>query len=393
MKKSLLYNIGFSCILLIILCTANFGIAQNPSEANGWAREAERRMQEMRYDDAFKSYEKAYKADSGNLEYQYGMAMANYRQQNYASALKYAENLLAAGGKEVKYYRLLGNTYDLLNNYEKGVQILQQGANQYPYNGSLYFDMGIINLERGKTELAIDNFEKGIKAEPSLPDNYYMATILFAKSNQPLWALIYGELFLNTERGTAKYDEISKLLFDTYTAFINNKGQPPETAEIMLSQNGKNAFEDAHFRIYGIMEKNGILTSLTKQGISPSVIGEVRKSFLELWQQAFAEVFPNTLYKMHKEILDAGYFPAYNRWLFSKADGNGFSQWISENQTEYMKFINWFLEHPLKLDFEAYIYRPQYVVVSTTTTPTPPQEAPEQTEKPAKKKDKKSKKP
>ena len=50
----------------------------------------------------------------------------------------------------------------------------------------------------------------------SLKPNYYRAARIYCVTNEELWGMLYGEIFMNLERGSNRTAEISKLLYDTY---------------------------------------------------------------------------------------------------------------------------------------------------------------------------------
>ncbi len=172
------------------------------------------------YDKAIGFYKKLADKYPNKPDYKYNVALCYYRQKNFKKAIKEGHKLVEKNPLIAKYYRLLGNAYDLSGDYEKGIGILETGIRNIPTSGELYFDKGVIEMERGNTLEALENWEGGIKASPYFPDNYYWTAKTYADSDEKIWTIMYAEMFLNLERGTDRFTEISKLLTDTYLAFF-----------------------------------------------------------------------------------------------------------------------------------------------------------------------------
>lgn len=350
--------------LLMLGVSTQFAAAQK-SRVKGHVKAAQNFMDEGRYGEAVKSYKKAIKVDDNNDALVYGLAMAYYRQEAYKETIKYAEQLVKKEKTEVNYFRLLGNSYDLLNNYKRAIQTLKTGLEKHPKSGKLYLDLGLIEMFREHTEDALKYWEEGIKTEPTVPDNYYWAARTFANSNQKVWTLIYGEIFMNMERGTTRFDTMSNILYATYLELLENNGVFKK-GKITIEKKHPNTFEDAHKRIWSLLNKIGVVNLDRGRTINDGVnhikaIALFRKDFLETWLQGFILTYPNTLYKHHRDMFDLTFYEAYHFWLFSKARTDDFVGWMQKNQPKYQVFIDWFLDHPLKVDVVDYVVRTQYI--------------------------------
>lgn len=319
------------------------------------------------YDNAIKYYKKALKNASKNTDYKYKLAMAFYRKQNYSQAIRYGEEILADASKtpEVNAFRLLGNSYDLHGNYKKSIETLESGLEKYPKSGSIFLDLGLVELLREHPLKAINYWERGIEAEPTYPDNYFWAAKAYAESEEKMWALLYGEIFMNIERGTERFDEMSSVIFNLYLDLMRDEASVT-TGEIKFERKGVNSFEEAHKRLYNILHKNGMMSfergNTLYGGVNEiKAVSMMRKNFLELWLQGFILKYSNTLYKHQRSMMDLTFFEAYNYWLFSKASTDDFMNWMEKNSAKYDIFIDWFLSNPLKVDVVDYVVRHQFV--------------------------------
>ncbi len=351
-----------TCILLLMGVTISYGQGPGSQSAN----RGEQLMDQMQYSAAAQAYQQAVDVAPRNAQYRYGLALAHYRQKNYRLAVQHGEEIMRLGGYEPDYYRLLGNSYDLNGNYEKAIETLRKGLKVHQYNGDLYFDMGIIAMERSKMQEAITFFEAGIKTQPPNANNYFLATKLYAKSNEPIWALIYGEIFMNMERGTERFDEISQLLYDTYAQLLENRGGVSRP-EIFLQRSKHNPFYEGHKRILqSLIERNRDVyyrsAASDKGRDMVLVISNLRKNFIDNWLSEFGQTYATSLYHMHQKMKDNGYFDAYNYWMFNKPGQAYFSEWLKmgNNSQQYQQFINWYLTNPLRVGFNDYLVRTKY---------------------------------
>lgn len=198
------------------------------------------------YKEAIKHYKELRDRYPNKIEYDYQVALCHYRLRDYQQAVKTVHQLVEINPLEGKYYRLLGNAYDVMGEYEKGINILNTGLLNMPYNGELYLDLGIIEMLRGDHERALYNWERGIKAVPYYPDNYYWVAKTYADSDEKIWTIMYAEMFLNLERGTERFSEISKLLTDTYINLIReipNTGPATNSSNLSTQERLSHAYD------------------------------------------------------------------------------------------------------------------------------------------------------
>ncbi len=349
-------------ILLSLFLFSTFQVSRaQDTKAATFAKLGEERMKAFDFVGASKNFEQAVQHSPRNLGHQYDLAMSYYRQKKYNKVIRIMEKLVQIPQAEARFFRLLGNAYDVNGNYFKGMQTLKAGTKMFPYEGNLHLDMGIIEMIKGDLQEAVTHWEKGISVSPYKADNYYWATKYYAQSNEKIWALIYGEIFMNIERGTKRFDEMSELVYNTYIAIAN---KDKSNVKVAFKRNADNEFYDVHERIFGLLDKNGLLDlrrgQRANQGSMLKTLVKLRESFLEMWLQGFGSRFPNILYNRHKELLDLGHFESYSFWLFSKANANEFVEWMGQNKEQYNAYINWFITNSMRVDIQNYLVRMDY---------------------------------
>ncbi len=203
--------------IFLMFFTSLMLFSQDPGSAEEFhLKKARESFEIQEFEDALNHFKKLADQHSEKPEYKYQTAMCHYKMKGFKKTIKIAEKLITDFPNESKYYRLIANSYDLSGEYDQGVYYLEAGIQLLPNSGGLYFDRGVIEMERGNVERALYHWERGIKASPLYSDNYYWAAKYYADSDEKIWAIMYAEMFLNIERGTDRFSEISKLLTDTY---------------------------------------------------------------------------------------------------------------------------------------------------------------------------------
>ena len=205
------YEIFSYSFFLLFVLELEYLSAQS-MQAASLAGKAKRQVEDGDYTGAIKNYTEAIKLDKSNLDYQFALSMAHYRNEDYDACIDIGEGLLKDNyDPKLEYFRMLGNSYDLKGNYERCMEVMNLGLRFHPYRGELYLDLGIIEMLRDNTLKAMEYWETGIEKDPIFPDNYYWLSKHYAQSDEKLWAMLYGELFMNLEKGTERSDEISSI--------------------------------------------------------------------------------------------------------------------------------------------------------------------------------------
>ncbi len=346
-------------LLLGLIVCALFSTTTLFAQSLTEAQIAKKHMVQGDYKNAVKYYSKAHKKDPKSDELRYQLALAHYRQGKFSEAIKHLQSIVQQPNEKLEYYRLLANSYDLEGDYSQSVQALERAIKQFPKEAELYFDWGVIEWLRKKPQAALDKWETGIQLDPNYADNYFWAAKVYADSSEPLWALLYGEIFMNIERnGGERFNEMGKLVLNTYLQLMNDSLQTPE---ILLKRIKENSFEKGHYQLHARLQRSKPTSGL-RRGQIESVI-HFRQQFLDLWAQGFSSSYPTPLYGYHEELLTSGHFEAYNYWLFNQANIRDYNLWIQtfEGKKGFQNFMSWYLTHPMRLHTQNYLVRMEYL--------------------------------
>jgi tetratricopeptide (TPR) repeat protein len=311
--------------------------------------------------------EEAKKLDPSKSIYSYEMAYGNYAAGNYKKAIKILEDILDAPDGSDLYYQLLGNAYDNDGNGKKATKVYEAGLAKYPNSGKLYLESGIQQLGFKEFNTALTLFEKGIDVEPDFPSNYYWAAKLFlGASEEEVWGMIYGELFMNMERNSKRTAEISKMLYDTYKSEIAFTSDT--SMSVSFSKNATIEISDAtdlaNIKLpYGVSVYEPVLSIalVGEQQVTPASLDRIRSRFIDIYFQQNQHVkYPNALFTFVKTVKDAGHMEAYNHWILMKGDETDFELWRTSNPEKWEAFIEWFKQNKIALTQSNKFVRSQY---------------------------------
>ena len=362
MKKRLLQTMLITGLLIPINL-----LAQNKQEsALAKGRQAVELEDQGKYDEAIALLKESQQLDPGNIEYPYELGYAYYHKQDYTTCIQYLQPLTNHEKTYDQIFQLLGNCYDVQGNHEKALEVYDAGLKKFPHSGKLFLEKGtVFYLQKDYTK-ALTFYEEGIEADPAFPSNYYRACQIYCNSSEEVWGMIYGELFINLERNTARTAEISALLYNTYKSEI--KFSSDTSMSVSFS---KYASIDASslknkkaiilpFGI-GVYEPTLMMSLIGIQSINLNSLDRIRTQFVDFYyKNGFAEKYPNVLFEYQKRLKDAGHLEAYNHWLLMKGDEAAFKQWKATNASKFEAFATWFGENKLTLNAKHRFYRFQY---------------------------------
>lgn len=307
-----------------------------------------------KYDEGIKLFEEVQKLDPSSSAPQYEIAYAYYAQKKYDKAIVILEKIKNMPDAEDRYFALLGNAYDLTNDRDKAIETYEAGLKKFPKSGSIYLELGVVKLDEKKYDKALKFFEKGIEVAPTHPSNYYWASILWADTKDRIWALIYGEIFLNLEKNSKRTENISKLMFDVYKdgfEFEDNaiKTHLSNTDDVQSSKIEADKLMNS-FKVKGY-EFPMALSAVGQNKIDLKSLNEIRTNYLDFYyKEGYDKIFPNIVFKYQKKVKDAGFLEAYNYWILYDGDRKDQAEWQNKNQETWNKFIKWFDKNPMTIN-------------------------------------------
>ena len=344
----------YTLILGVALLTSSGLFAQsNKDIAVEKALKAITLMDSGYYDQSIEMLRECIKLDPDNYDYPYEIGYAYYSKRDYNTAIRTLEKLKNHKDVTDQCYQLIGNAYDILGDTTNAFATYAEGIEKFPESGKLYLEYGNVYWGLERYSDALPYYEVGIEVDPQFPSNYYRAAILYCSSNNIIWGLMYGEIFMNLERNSDRTREISERMFNAYQEAIVFGDT---SVSVNLCSN------TLYLDDKGIKEmKKGIMPFCFEYGAAHSVavamtdtltlasLVRLRSSVLDYWFQGdFAKHHDIALINFQKELKDLGHYDAYNYWLFMMGDPDGFDAWVSRNQSIFDSFANYFNPHPFE---------------------------------------------
>lgn len=321
-------------------------------------QEAIKLMDDGKYDASIALLEECEQLDPDNLDYPYEKALAYAMKQDYKKSIKILTPLLKKEGVKPTIYQLLGNSYDHNKQSKKAIAIYDEGIERFPDYPNLYFERGVAYTTQKEYNKALNSFEGGIKANPLYPSNYYASASIFATSTEKVWAVMYGEIFMNLERNTARTEAMSKVLYYVYKQSIVREKDNlmiafTKGSNIMITDSAITGADPKKIKLpYAslVFEPGMGIAAIMENTIDLDALDRIRTRFLDYYyEKEFHKNYPNALFAYQKQIQDAGHMEAYNHWLLMKGDEKAFNSWKNENEAKWDSFVEWFKENPIKL--------------------------------------------
>ena len=279
------------------------------------------------FDNAILILSRALQNDQKNLSLMKDLAMAYYYKRDFAKARDVVETMLDHDDADVITYQIGGNVYKALEEVKEADRMYKKGLKKFPKSGPLYSEYGEL-LWATKNYDAINQWEKGIKEDPSFAGNYYNAALYYFYTKDKVWTIIYGEIFVNMESLTERSNAMKQLLLDAYKEKLFS-----HTDMTAGEEKNKNEFEKAYL---GVMNK---LSNLANKGITTESLTMIRTRFILDWYNTHAKKFPFRLFDYHQQLIKEGMFEAYNQWLFGTVENlPAYNNWTKNHTDAYIKF-------------------------------------------------------
>ncbi len=254
------------------------------------------------------------------------LAVAYYTTQRNPQALEALKPLLALDKPDETVFQIAGLIYRSSQLPREAEKNYKAGLKVYPKSGMLHNEYGQLMeiMEPGRGE-GIKLWEKGIEADPGFAGNYYHSARFYSMMNNSVWALLYGEMFVNLDSYSNRTIEVKNMLFQFYKKIF---------AFGFTGLNEKNSFEKA-VSDYLFKQK-----PVAANGITPESLSAIRSRFILDWyHSAESKKYPFRLFERHQQMLREGMFDAYNQWLFGGASNMAaFTNWTKAHTEEYQAF-------------------------------------------------------
>ncbi len=348
MKKNYLILL-FCCIVPL------WGLSQSAKQqAYEKAHEAVALMDAGQIDESLVLLEEARKLDPKNYLYMYEIGYAYYLKKDYEKSLDAFNKTLKYKNVNDQCYQMTGNLYSMTGDAASALKTYDAGLKKFPSSGRLYLEKGNIYWTQENYKTALLSYEKGIEVAPDFPSNYYRAARIYCATSEKIWGVLYGEMFMNLERGSARTEEISALLYHTYSDAIKLSSDTAASvnfSRVSVMEIGKKTLPFAMTYEMTMLQSLFPLMLEKTTELSLKSLTAVRGLFIQQWfSSGHSSTYPNLLFDYHQRLKEAGHFEAYNYWLFMKGEEEATVAWQEAHKKEWRTFIDWFIANPLEVN-------------------------------------------
>jgi tetratricopeptide (TPR) repeat protein len=334
--------------LIILALPLQFLAQENPKAKE--IGEAIKLMDAGQFADSRLKLEEVLNEDPNNYDAWYEFAYSYYLQKDYKKAEEIMRKQTEHPQATDQLWQMIGNAIDFQGNPEGAIAAYAEGLKKFPNSGRLYVETGNIYLIQKNIPQAIQSYEKGIEMAPEFSSNYYRLAKIYCDSEDELWGLIYGELFMNLERNTKRTREMSLLLYQTYQkALVFDKGT------IAVSFAKSMSPFSMEFEMQMGMAATKYLMNNKKVDLDVQTLLELRQAFLTNWQAApKAAPYKVVLFDFWQQLNDVGFIEPYTYWLFNMAPDNQFEKWHKKHESDFTFFTKWYNPNPIQITAENY---------------------------------------
>lgn len=114
----------------------------------------------------------------------FNIALASEKAENYEKAIKYYNKVKDYGYQEAKTYARLSSTLKAAGKEDEATKVLEEGAEKYPNDLNIIFELINKNLMGGTPEKAAQYVDKAIELEPENASLYRAKGSIYEKTGQ-----------------------------------------------------------------------------------------------------------------------------------------------------------------------------------------------------------------
>lgn len=300
----------------------------NASAQDSAANNAKKFIRQGDYNNAILVLNRALEWDRNNIELKKDLAFAYYLSRDYSKAINVIKPVTESDSADVQSFQILGMVYKAIEEKKEGERMYKTALKKFRESGALYNEYGEMLWSREEYTDATRQWQRGAQVDPSYPGNYYNLARFYYLSDDKVWGLIYGEIFINLESYSKRTPEIKSMLLDGYKKLFKD-------IDLFKGQDKKNDFVNA------FLETMKAQSKVVEAGVTTDALTALRTRFILEWFNKYATKFPFKLFEYHRQLAKEGMFDAYNQWIFGAADNlQAFQLWCSNHGEEYSKLTS-----------------------------------------------------
>ena len=271
------------------------------------------------------------------------LAHAYYLAQGYDDAIATLEPIIKQQQADAETYKIMAQSLVAINETKKAKKLLRDAINDIPNAGTLYHQAGLLHEADNEQVYALEAWLDGIQKDPAYHLNYYEAARMYMNTSKMVWAIIYGEIFINLEQQTKRSYDTRAMVLEAYKRLYTSvaTGNVPKFGK--TAGKGNKGFEEAVYSTY--IQLAPVITD----GITTENLTILRTRFLMDWTMQYADKYPFSLFTRYNQLVSNGYFDIYNQWMFGKTENQQqYDAWMKFHPEAMPRLQGWMNQYPYK---------------------------------------------
>lgn len=271
------------------------------------------------------------------------LAYAYYLAQGYDEAIATLEPIIKQGQADAETYKIMAQCLTAKREFKKAKKLLKDAITAIPDAGTLYHQAGLLYEEDKEQVYALETWLEGISKDPSFHLNYYEAARSYMNTDKTIWAILYGEIFVNMEQQTKRSYDTRAMLVEAYKKLFTSlsTGNIPKFGS--ATEKTSKSFEQA------VYETFISLSPVMSDGFTTENLIMLRTRFIMDWTLQYAAQYPFALFARHNDMISNGYFDSYNQWLFGKVENQQqFEAWKKFHPDAIRHLEGWMNQYPFR---------------------------------------------
>ncbi len=347
------------CLVVVVLGVVGACCAHGqPRSAKRTLERAVAAMNAKRYDEAEAILRRLVKRYPNYTDARYELALALSLQNKLEEAFKYCTELcdttLPRSMQREQYFQLLGDLYSQQDDTARAFEAYRIGLERFPNSARLRVQRALLLRQREQLDSARAEIERAIEADPTYPLSYYWGARFYRASNEPIWAILYAEIYLNLRPNSSRADEMSALWYNLFREAVE---QFDEEKRIVLWQPSQHTISDSIQRRPFPEVYTAVLTECVRQlrfnrdfELPLASLDTAIGCFIARWKAlGYDTVYRNVLLERYDQLAREGLLSAYIHVLGQFGKPMQYAEYAKNHRQLLARLERWVLHHRLTM--------------------------------------------
>jgi outer membrane protein assembly factor BamD (BamD/ComL family) len=288
----------------------------------------------------------------------YELALALSLQNKYDEAIELCSELcdttLPRSMQREQYFQLLGDLYSQQDDTTRAFATYRIGLERFPNSARLHVQLALLLKQRGQLDSALAEIERAIEADPTYPLSYYWGARFYRTSSEPIWAILYAEIYLNLRPNSSRADEMSALWYNLFREAVE---QFDEEKRIVLWQPSHHTISDSTQRRPFPELYTAVLAECIRQlqfnrdfELPLASLDTLIGCFIARWKAlGYDTVYRNVLLERYDQLAREGLLSAYIHVLGQYGKPMQYAEYAKNHRKLLMRLERWIDRHRLAI--------------------------------------------